>query len=64
MRRQVFEMHVPVSYNLIARFFLSAGREALFPGLLTVHFLIACSMQKQRGRPGPFYHVNDVYLGR
>ena len=30
--------------------------------------LIAFSMQKQRvgGRPGPFYHVNDVsvYLGR
>ena len=32
----------------------------------TIQFLIACSMQKQRGRPGPFYHMNDVsvYLGR
>ena len=39
---------------------------ALFPGLLTVQFLIACSMQKGRGRPGPFCHLNDVsvYLGR
>ena len=41
---------------------------SLVPGLPTVQFLIAiaCSMQKQRGRPGPFYHVNDisVYLGR
>ena len=34
---------------------------ASFPGLPTVQFLIAC-----RGRPGIFYHVNDVsvYLGR
>ena len=31
-----------------------------FPGLPTVQFLITCSMQKRRGRPGPFYHVNDV----
>ena len=40
------------------------GTIALFPGLPTVHFLIACSMQKNG--PGPFYHVNDVrvYLGR
>ena len=40
---------------------------ASFPGLPTVKFLIACSMQKNRGgRPGPFYHINDVsvYLGR
>ena len=39
---------------------------ASFPGLPTVQFLIACSMQKWRGKPGPFYHVNDVsvYLRR
>ena len=43
---------------------------ASFPGLPIIQFLIACSMQKWRkkgdGRPGPFYHVNDVsvYLGR
>ena len=38
---------------------------ASFSGLPTVQFLIACSMQKQRRRPDPFYHVNDVsvYLG-
>ena len=35
---------------------------ALFPGLPTVQFSIACSMQKRRGI---FYYVNDVsvYLG-
>ena len=40
-------------------------RLALFPGLPTVQF-IACSMQEQRGRAGPFYHMNDVsvYLGQ
>ena len=37
-----------------------------FQGLPIVQFLITCSMQKQRGRAGPFYHVNDVSvdLGR
>ena len=39
---------------------------ASFPGLPTIQFLIACSMQKWRGRPCIFYYVNDisVYLGR
>ena len=39
---------------------------ALFPGLPTIQFLIACIIQKLRGRPGPIYQVNDVsvYLGR
>ena len=39
---------------------------ASFPGLPTVQFLITCSMQKGRGRPGPFYPMNDVsvYQGR
>ena len=39
---------------------------ASFPGLPTIQFLITCNMQKQRGRPGIIYHVNDVsvYLGR
>ena len=39
---------------------------ASFPGLPTVQFLVTCSMQKQRGRPGIIYHMNDVnvYLGR
>ena len=53
MRRLVFEIHVLVNHNLVRRFFLSAEREielALFPGLPTVQFLIACSMQKQRGK--------------
>ena len=33
---------------------------------LVFQFLIAYSMQKQRGRPGPIYDMNDanVYLGR
>ena len=36
---------------------------ASFLGLPTVQILIACSMQKQRvGRPGPFYHVNNVSI--
>jgi len=30
---------------------------ALLPGLLQLQFLIACSMQKQRRRPGESYHV-------
>ena len=31
-----------------------------------LRFLIAYSMQRRRGRPGPFYHMNyvSVYLGR
>ena len=34
---------------------------ALFPGLLTIQFLIACSMQKlELGGPGSIYHVSDV----
>ena len=33
---------------------------ALFLGLHNVQFLTACSMQSRRGRPGPFYHINDV----
>ena len=39
---------------------------ASFPGLPTVQFLITCSMQNGGGRPGIFYHVNDVsvFLGR
>ena len=39
---------------------------ASFPGLPTVQFLIACSMQKRRGKAWYHYHVNDVsvYLGR
>ena len=37
---------------------------ASFPGLPTVQFLIACSMQNGGGRPGPFYHVNDVLSTR
>ena len=39
----------------------------LLPALPTIQVLIAYSMQKQGGgRPGSFYHVNDisVYLGR
>ena len=34
---------------------------ALFPGLPTIQFLTACS---GGGRPGPFYHVNDVLVDR
>jgi len=39
---------------------------ASFPGLPTVQFLIACSVQKRRGKAGIIYHVIDVsvYLGR
>ena len=33
---------------------------ASFPVLPIVQFLIVCGMQKRRGRPGPFYHVNDI----
>ena len=43
----------------------------VFLGLPTVQFMITCSIQKRMqknrgGRPGLFYHVNDVfvYLGR
>ena len=33
------------------------------PGLPTVQFLITCSIKKNgRGRPGPFYHVNDFHV--
>jgi len=34
--------------------------------LISHQFLIACSTQNRGGRPGSFYHVNDVsvYLGR
>ena len=37
---------------------------ALFPGLPTIQSLVVC--KRGGGRPGPFYHVNDVsvYLGR
>ena len=37
---------------------------ALFPALPTVQFLAEC--KNGGGRPGPFYHMNDVsvYLGR
>ena len=37
---------------------------ALFPGLPTVQFLMACSMRNGGGRPGPFFHVNDMKGGR
>ena len=39
---------------------------ALLPRPSHRPFLVACSMQNGGGRPGPFYHVNDVsvYLGR
>ena len=33
---------------------------ASFPGLPTVQILITCSMQNGGGRPGPFYHMNDI----
>ena len=33
---------------------------ASFPGLSTIQFLIACSIQNVGERPGPFYHMNDV----
>ena len=37
---------------------------ALFPGLPTVQFLITCSVQERMGRPGIFYHVNNVSVSR
>ena len=39
---------------------------ALFPGLPTIQCLIACSIQKRRGKVSIIYGVNDVnvYLGR
>lgn len=39
---------------------------ALFPGLSTIQFSIACSMQKRRGKAGIVYDMNNhsVYLGR
>ena len=36
---------------------------ALFPGLPTVQLLIA-AVQNGGGRPGPFYHVNNMKGGR
>ena len=34
---------------------------ASFPGLPTIQFLISCKVCKNGGgRPGSFYHVNDV----
>ena len=33
---------------------------ALFPGLPTIQFLIACSIQKLRGKVSIIYGVNDV----
>ena len=38
---------------------------ALFPGLPTVQFSIACSMKNGGEKPGIFYHMKDVsvYLG-
>ena len=55
----------PTYFMTIFVFTLCVEILPLFPGLPTVQFLIACSMEKRRGRPGPFYHVNDpsVYLG-
>ena len=53
-------------HNMDACWSVCTSIVALFPGLPTVQFLIACSMQKRRGKAGPFYHVNDisVYIGR
>ena len=46
------------NYIWLARWFLlgSSGDIASFPGLPTVQFLIKNGV----GKPGPFYHVNDV----
>ena len=33
---------------------------ASFPGLPTVQFLLLSVCKNEGGRPGPFYHVNDV----
>ena len=33
---------------------------ASFPGLPTIQFLNACSIQNGGGRPGIFNHVNDI----
>ena len=57
-----FKLMPPCKLSMLMDLFTGQGSSCLasFPGLPTVQLLIACSMQKQRGKAWSFYHVNNV----